>query len=113
MRSLALAAAIAATAAVAAAGNAAAATFRWASDVDSSSMDPYAREETFLLSFDSNIYEPLARRDKDLKLEPALALSWTQTSPTVWRFVLRRNVRFQDGTPFTADDVLFSFDRVR
>ena len=113
MRSLALAAAVAATAAMAAAGTASAATFRWASDVDSSSMDPYAREETFLLSFDSNIYEPLVRRDKDLKLEPALALSWTQTSPTVWRFALRPNVRFQDGTPFTADDVLFSFDRVR
>jgi len=90
-----------------------AATFRWANDADSNSMDPYARQETFLLSFDSNIYEPLVRRDKDLKLEPALALSWSQTEPTVWRFKLRQGVKFQDGTPFSADDVLFSFDRVR
>ena len=66
------------------------------------------RQETVQLSFLSNIYEPLVRRDKDLKLEPALATSWEQTSPTVWRFHLRPGVKLQDGSPFTADDVLFS-----
>jgi len=54
------------------AGPASAATFKWANDADSNSMDPYARQETFLLSFDSNMYEPLVRRDKTLKLEAAL-----------------------------------------
>jgi peptide/nickel transport system substrate-binding protein len=86
-------------------------TFRWANGADVNSMDPYARQETFLLSFMSNIYEPLVRRDRELKLEPALAVKWTQTSPTVWRFDLRPNVKFQDGTPFTADDVVFSLGR--
>ncbi len=76
-------------------------------------MDPYARQETFLLSFDSNMYEPLVRRDKTLKLEPALAVSWSQPNPTTWRFKLRQGVKFHDGSPFTADDVVFSFDRVR
>ena len=95
------------------AGPASAATFKWANDADSNSMDPYARQETFLLSFDSNMYEPLVRRDKTLKLEAALALSWTQTDPTTWRFKLRQGVKFHDGTPFTADDVVFSFNRVR
>jgi hypothetical protein len=47
-------------------------TFKWANSGDVSSMDPYARQETFLLTFNSNIYDPLIRRDKDLKLEPAL-----------------------------------------
>ena len=111
MRRSMLAAAVAAFAAVA--GAASAATLKWASDGDLSSLDPYARQETFLLSFDGNIYEPLVRRDRNLRLEPALALSWAQTSPTVWRFVLRQGVKFQDGTPFSADDVLFSFGRVR
>jgi peptide/nickel transport system substrate-binding protein len=94
------------------AGPAAAVTFRWANDGDANSMDPYARQETFLLSFDSNIYEPLVRRDKNLKLEPALATEWSQPEPDRWRFKLREGVKFQDGTPFTADDVVFSFARV-
>ena len=95
------------------AGTATAATFKWANDADSNSMDPYARQETFLLSFDSNIYEPLVRRDAhNLNLEPALAISWTQTEPTVWRFKLRPGVKFQDGSAFSADDVVFSYTRV-
>jgi peptide/nickel transport system substrate-binding protein len=113
MRHWVLAAVLGAAALWGSAGSVSAATFRWANDADSNSMDPYARQETFLLSFDSNIYEPLVRRDKDLKLEPSLAVSWSQTEPTVWRFKLRQGVKFQDGTPFNAGDVLFSFDRVR
>ena len=95
------------------AGAASAQTFRWANDGDVNSMDPYARNETFLLTFTQNIYEPLVRRNRELKVEAALAESWSQPSPTVWRFNLRRNVRFSDGTPFTADDVIFSAERVR
>ena len=94
------------------AGSALAVTFHWANDGDANSMDPYARQETFLLSFTSNIYEPLVRRDKQLKLEPALATEWSQPAPDTWRFKLRHGVKFQDGTPFTADDVVFSFGRV-
>jgi peptide/nickel transport system substrate-binding protein len=89
-----------------------AATFKWANDGDANSMDPYTRNETFLLTFTQNIYDPLVRRDKDLKVEPALAQSWEQPSPTVWRLHLRPGVKFQEGQPFTADDVLFSYKRV-
>jgi len=88
-------------------------TFRWANDEDAASLDPYARQETFLLSFDSNIYEPLIRRAPDLTLEPALATQWIETDPTTWRMKLRAGVSFQDGSPFSADDVIFSFERVR
>ena len=90
---------------------AAAVTFRWANDGDVGAMDPYTRQETVQLSFLANIYEPLIRRDAELKLEPALATSWEQISPTVWRFHLRPNVKWQDGSPFTADDVVFSLKR--
>ena len=86
-------------------------TFKWANDGDVNSMDPYARNETFLLSFMLNVYEPLIRRDAQLRLEPALAAEWTQTAPTVWRFRLRPNVRFHGGEAFGADDVVFSWKR--
>lgn len=86
-------------------------TFRWANDGDSNSMDPYARQETFLLLFDQSMYEPLLRWDRQMKLQPGLATEWKQIDPTTWRFKLRQGVKFHDGTPFTADDVVFSFDR--
>ena len=87
-------------------------TFRWANNGDTGSMDPYTRQETVQLSFLGNIYEPLARRDRNLALEPALASKWEQTSPTVWRFHLRPNVKWQDGSAFTANDVVFSLGRI-
>lgn len=87
--------------------------FRWANDGDVNSMDPYTRQETFLLSFNGNIYEPLIRRDRNLGLEPALATRWEQVNPTTWRFQLRPGVKFSDGSPFTADDVVFSITRAR
>src|SRR4051812_34925033 len=90
-----------------------AASLRWANNGDTAAMDPYTRQETVQLSFLGNIYEPLARRDRNLALEPALALTWEQTSPTVWRFHLRPNVKWQDGSPFTADDVVFSLTRIQ
>ncbi len=98
---------------LAAAQPASANVFRWANDGDVNSMDPYTRQETFLLTFNANIYEPLIRRDRNLGLEPALALRWEQVEPTVWRFHLRQGVRFSDGTPFSADDVVFSIARAR
>ncbi|MBL8699576.1 MAG: ABC transporter substrate-binding protein, partial [Alphaproteobacteria bacterium] len=92
---------------------AAANRLRWAADTDPGTMDPYTRNVTATHSFLANIYEPLVRRGRDLALEPALATSWKQTAPDVWRFELRRDVRFHDGTPFTADDVVFSYGRAR
>jgi peptide/nickel transport system substrate-binding protein len=86
-------------------------TFRWANDGDANSMDPYARQETFLLLMDMSFYEPLVRWNREMKLEPGLATEWKQTDPTTWRFTLRQGVKFHDGTPFTADDVVFSYDR--
>jgi peptide/nickel transport system substrate-binding protein len=86
-------------------------TFKWANSGDVSSMDPYARQETFLLTFTQNIYDPLIRRDKDLKLEPALATKWGQSDPTTWFFDIRPDVKFHDGSTLTADDVVFSLNR--
>lgn len=94
-------------------GQAPAANFRWAADSDPGTMDPHSRNVTPTTSFLSNIYEPLVRRGRDMKLEGALATSWSNTAPDTWRFVLRKGVKFHDGSPFTADDVMFSVARTR
>jgi peptide/nickel transport system ATP-binding protein len=96
---------------VALGGTAEAKTFRWANDGDPTTMDPHARSDLFVTSFDMNMYEALLRRDRDLKLEPSLATEWSNIDPTTWRFKLRQGVKFHDGTLFTADDVIFSFRR--
>jgi peptide/nickel transport system substrate-binding protein len=92
-------------------GMAQATTLRVANQGDALSMDPHSLNESLQLSFTGSIYEPLVGRDKKLGLAPALATKWTATSPTVWRFELRKGVTFHDGTPLTADDVVFSFKR--
>lgn len=86
-------------------------TLRVANAGDALSMDPHALLEGVQLSLDGNIYEPLIGQGKQMKLTPLLATAWRRTAPTIWRFDLRRGVRFHDGTPFTADDVVFSFER--
>src|SRR5580658_1136056 len=88
-------------------------TFRWSNDGDPTTMDPHARSDGFVTSFDMNIYEPLIRRDRNLKLEPALATEWKNIDPTTWRIKLRQGVKFHDGTPLTAEDVIFSIQRAR
>ena len=86
-------------------------TIRVANQGDALSLDPHSLNESLQLSTTANVYETLVGRNKDLSVAPLLATSWKQASPTVWRFELRKNVQFHDGTPFTADDVLFSFAR--
>jgi peptide/nickel transport system substrate-binding protein len=92
-------------------GVAQSATVRIANQGDALSMDPHSLNESLQLSVTNNVYESLVGVSKDLTFEAGLAASWKQTSPTVWRFELRKNVRFHDDTPFTADDVVFSLNR--
>ncbi len=80
---------------------------------DALSMDPHSLNESLQLTVLENVYEPLVSRDRNYKLTPALATNWKQTAPTVWHFDLRKGVQFHDGTPFTADDVIFSYERAK
>ncbi len=89
-----------------------AATFKWANNGDIRAMDPNTLNETVQNTLLANIYEPLVQRDKNLKVEPGLAVSWEQKSPVVWVFHLRPNVKWEDGSTLTADDVVFSFKRI-
>ncbi len=90
-----------------------AATLRWAGRGDMQTTDPHSQNEGLTNNLNVLVYETLVTRDKKLGLVPALAVSWSQQDPTTWRFKLRPGVRFHDGTPFTADDVVFSFERAR
>ena len=86
-------------------------TLRWSSAGDITTMDPHGNNEGFTNAYLDHIYETLVTRGKELKVEPCLALSWENLSPTVTRFKLRQKVTFHDGAPFTADDVVFSIQR--
>jgi len=96
------------------AGLAEARTVKWARSGDSLTLDPHAQNEGPTHNLNHHIYEPLIIRDIQGKPLPALAESWAITSdPTVWEFKLRKGVKFHDGAPFTADDVVFSYERAR
>src|SRR3954469_18384512 len=92
---------------------ASAVTFRYAFQGDIKSLDPYTLKETFTIAAHGAVYEGLTKRDKTMQIVPGLAESWEMPEPTRWRFHLRKGVKFHDGSDFTADDVVFSADRVR
>ncbi len=89
-----------------------AATLRWAGANDILTTDPHAQNHQTTHAFLQQVYESLVRYDDKFQIEPALATKWEQISPTQVRFTLREGVKFHDGSPFTADDVVFSFTRV-
>jgi peptide/nickel transport system substrate-binding protein len=89
-----------------------AATLRWGAQNDILTLDPHSQNHATTHGILQHTYEGLVRYTKDFQVEPCLATSWQQISPTQWRFNLRRNVKFHDGTPFTADDVVFSYGRI-
>ena len=113
LRLITLAFTLAALTAIAAAPPASGKTLRWAGRGDMQTTDPHSQNENLTNNINILVYETLIDRDKKLALRPSLAESWQQVSPTVWRFKLRSGVKFHDGTPFTADDVVFSYERAR
>lgn len=100
-----------ALAALALMGSAHAATLRIAGANDILTFDPAGQNHQTTLAYQQMVYEPLLRYDEKFQLEPALATKWTFVSPTQLRFELRKGVKFHDGAPFTADDVVFSITR--
>ena len=88
-------------------------TLRWSSQGDPQTMDPHSQNEGLTNQLNGQAYETLLDRDRALNLAPRLALSWVQTSALNWRFKLRPGVKFHDGTPMTAADVVFSVQRAK
>ncbi len=87
-------------------------TLRWAAQNDILTQDPHSQNHTTTSALLQHSYEGLVRYTQDYQVEGALAERWQAVSPTQIRFFLRKGVKFHDGTPFTADDVVFSFGRI-
>ena len=103
----------AAIACAAAGGAAQAETLRWAAQNDILTLDPHSQNHATTNAILMHSYEGLTRYNEKFEVEPALATKWTMISPTQVRFELRKGVKFADGSPFTADDVIFSFGRIK
>lgn len=76
------------------------------------SMDPHFHNLQANLGPQRQLFEPLLAEDENARLIPCLAESWRLVAEDIWEFDLRRDVRFHDGTPFNAQDVAFSMERI-
>ena len=88
-------------------------TLRWAAQNDILTLDPHSQNHATTNAILMHAYEGLTRYNAKYEVEPALATKWTYISPTQVRFELRKGVKFHDGSPFTADDVVFTFGRIK
>jgi peptide/nickel transport system substrate-binding protein len=79
---------------------------------DTLSLDPDERFEFATDMVAMNVFEPLLHYDRQGTFAPVLATSWDIADGKTWRFHLKKGVRFQDGTPFGADDVVFTLHRI-
>jgi peptide/nickel transport system substrate-binding protein len=92
-------------------------TAGWSADLkvglssEPSSMDPHFHMLTPNIMMSTAVFGKLVEQDEVQNKIPGLAESWTQLAPNVWEFHLRKDVKFHDGTPFTAADVVFTFGR--
>jgi peptide/nickel transport system substrate-binding protein len=72
------------------------------------SLDPHIENDFLTSGVLANAFEGLTGLDADLRVEPALAISWDTPGATTWRFRLRPGARFQDGRAVEAADVVWS-----
>ncbi|MGL1862041.1 MAG: ABC transporter substrate-binding protein [Pseudodesulfovibrio sp.] len=76
------------------------------------SLDPHFHNVTSNNQMALYIFDKLVRQDARQKLQPGLAESWKPVNDTTWEFNLRKGVTFHDGSPFTAEDVKFTIERI-
>lgn len=88
-------------------------TLRMAYDADPVSLDPHEQLSGGTLQLSHMVFDPLVRWRKDFSFEPRLAERWERVTDTTMRFYLRRNVQFHSGNPFTAKDVVWTFERLK
>ncbi|MBB5163750.1 ABC transporter substrate-binding protein [Mycobacterium sp. AZCC_0083] len=76
-------------------------------------LDPQKTSAYFSFEVLENVFDTLVEPDANLEMRPALAQSWSVSPDQLtWSFQLRKGVTFQDGSPFTADDVVYSYRRI-
>jgi len=74
--------------------------------------DPHAHNQLASFAIVSQFYDTLVTTDANMQIQPCLASRWENPDPSTWVFHLRPNVRFHSGKPFSAEDVVFSLDRL-
>ena len=79
--------------------------------LEPSAIDPHYHNLTPNNSMARHIFDRLMHTNEKQQLEPGLAVSWKPINDTTWELKLRKGVKWHDGTPFTADDVLFTWER--
>ena len=88
-------------------------TLKMAYDADPVSLDPHEQLSGGTLQLSHMVFDPLVRWRKDFSFEPRLAERWERLDPTTTRFYLRPGVLFHSGNPFTAKDVVWTFERLK
>lgn len=78
-----------------------------------SSIDPHYHNLGPNNAFGTHIFSHLVGSDENQQHYPDLAVSWKPVNDTTWEFKLRKNVKWHDGSPFTADDVMFTVERAQ
>ncbi len=84
-------------------------TLRVGTDVDAENLDPRIMRNTTDYRVANLLYDGLVELDSTLTPAPSLAVSWEHPDSTSWGFHLREHAHFHDGTPVTADDVVYTF----
>ncbi|MCL9782901.1 ABC transporter substrate-binding protein [Vibrio sp. S4M6] len=93
--------------------SAVAADIKVAYDADPVSMDPQEQLSGGTLQMSHMVFDPLVRYRQDLSFEPRLAEKWERIDDKTYRFHLRKGVKFHSGNDFTADDVVWTFNRLK
>jgi len=75
-------------------------------------IDPHFSYLTSNIAYARHIFGVLVQSDENSNLSPGLAVSWKAIDDTTWEFNLRKGVKFHDGSSFTAQDVVFSIQRI-
>ncbi|RTR05076.1 ABC transporter substrate-binding protein [Halomonas nitroreducens] len=88
-------------------------TLRMAYDADPVSLDIHEQLSGGILQLSHMTFDPLVRWTQDLEFEPRLASDWEQVDPTTMRMTLREGVSFHSGNPFTAEDVVWTVERLK
>jgi len=87
-------------------------TIIWVQNADITSLDPHVGREAHAIAVTVNIFDSMLAMI-DGRPQPALAASWEQIDDITWRFFLREDVYFHDGSLMTSDDVAWSVERAR
>ncbi|HSH49993.1 MAG TPA: ABC transporter substrate-binding protein [Halomonas sp.] len=88
-------------------------TLRMAYDADPVSLDIHEQLSGGILQLSHMTFDPLVRWTQDLEFEPRLATEWEQVDDTTMRMTLRQGVTFHSGNPFTAEDVVWTVERLK